>query len=556
VPLEFLAADGCASKERKTNQMKAQNQHHLEARSLITNQLTDLPHRARSVWRAAICLLALAASLHWAQGATSVCGPVTGTWTSNNSPYLVTCDVQVYALTIQPGVEVRVQGPYVLEVVTWLQAQGASNAPIVFTNETSVAGWKGIYFNNSLASSLTYCHIHGSTNTAVRIVNSSPTLTACLISRNSGPSPGGGGVYVNGGTALIDHCSVSNNSASVGVGLYLAAGHCQVTSTVIKNNNSPTGSGGGVYHSGGSATFRNSLITSNSAPGLGAGMYINYGPSVSIVNCTLVGNTGGQGIYVSSGSLPVTNSIIWFNNVSGNFTFDHCDVQGGVQPGTGNISVNPGLCQNNPSLGPGSPCIDAGNPDPAYYDKCTSEELCSPYARGTYLNDMGAYGGPGAGPCPCIQIVVQPHPQSSCLGQNATFTVGATGDPPLAYQWYKDSTPLSGKTDWQLVLTNLQGTNAGLYQVRVTNSCGSVWSEPAQLIVNDACIDICMIAGLTISGQSGSTYVLKYTTDVANTNFDTWTPLATNTLNGGPWYYADWGSCGEPRRFYSAKLVP
>jgi|GEM_PF-2963351 hypothetical protein len=65
-----------------------------------------------------------------------------------------------------------------------------------------------------------------------------------------------------------------------------------------------------------------------------------------------------------------------------------------------------------------------------------------------------------------------------------------------------------------------------------------------------------MIAGLTISGQSGSSYVLKYTTDAGNTNFDTWTPLATNTLNGNPCYYADWGSCNEPKRFYGVRLAP
>ena len=68
--------------------------------------------------------------------------------------------------------------------------------------------------------------------------------------------------------------------------------------------------------------------------------------------------------------------------------------------------------------------------------------------------------------------------------------------------------------------------------------------------------EACDAAGLTISGQAGSTYVLKYTIDVGNTNFDTWTPLATNTMGSSPWYYADWGSCGSPKRSYGARLVP
>jgi hypothetical protein len=65
-----------------------------------------------------------------------------------------------------------------------------------------------------------------------------------------------------------------------------------------------------------------------------------------------------------------------------------------------------------------------------------------------------------------------------------------------------------------------------------------------------------MSAGLTILGQQGSTYVLKYTTDVRNTNWATWTPLATNTMGSSDWFYLDTGSPYAPYRFYGAKLKP
>jgi hypothetical protein len=62
-----------------------------------------------------------------------------------------------------------------------------------------------------------------------------------------------------------------------------------------------------------------------------------------------------------------------------------------------------------------------------------------------------------------------------------------------------------------------------------------------------------MYAGLNISGLPGRTYELRYTTDLNNTNFSTWTFLASNST---PWFYIDTNSCGLPKRFYGVKLVP
>jgi len=51
------------------------------------------------------------------QAQTTVCGAVVGqTWTKANSPYLVTCDLTVSTLTIQPGVQVIFQANYKMDV--------------------------------------------------------------------------------------------------------------------------------------------------------------------------------------------------------------------------------------------------------------------------------------------------------------------------------------------------------------------------------------------------------------------------------------------------------
>jgi hypothetical protein len=67
-----------------------------------------------------------------------------------------------------------------------------------------------------------------------------------------------------------------------------------------------------------------------------------------------------------------------------------------------------------------------------------------------------------------------------------SFTVVATGTPPLNYQWRKDGQPLTGQTSATLTLANVQPSQAGSYTVVVSNSAGQVTSNPAMLTVTPA----------------------------------------------------------------------
>jgi hypothetical protein len=71
-----------------------------------------------------------------------------------------------------------------------------------------------------------------------------------------------------------------------------------------------------------------------------------------------------------------------------------CDVQGGWT-GSGNIDADPLFAPENFYLTSGSPCVDAGDPDPAYNDPDSSGAAKWP-ALGGLRNDIGAYGGPHA----------------------------------------------------------------------------------------------------------------------------------------------------------------
>ena len=71
-------------------------------------------------------------------------------------------------------------------------------------------------------------------------------------------------------------------------------------------------------------------------------------------------------------------------------------------------------------------------------------------------------------------------------GNNVTLSVAATGTPPLFYQWAFSGTNLPGATKATLALNNVQGGNAGIYTVVVTNDFGFATSSNMTLVVNAA----------------------------------------------------------------------
>ena len=114
-------------------------------------------------------------------------------------------------------------------------------------------------------------------------------------------------------------------------------------------------------------------------------------------------------------------------------------------------------------------------------------------------------------------ITAQPANQSVTVGSSATFTVTATGQLPLAYQWQyqpigsatwnnlSDGGSYGGSGTATLTVIQPPLTNSGEpFQCVITNALGSTNSTPAVLIVNVApFLSISTLAG--IAGASGST---------------------------------------------------
>jgi hypothetical protein len=109
--------------------------------------------------------------------------------------------------------------------------------------------------------------------------------------------------------------------------------------------------------------------------------------------------------------------------------------------------------------------------------------------RGTLTNNSQNFsllisGSTAAAPEPAAPtITTHPVSQSVALGGSATFSVAASGTTPFTYQWRKNSQPITSATNATLTLTNVQTTDAGSYDVVVTNSLGSATSNAATLSI-------------------------------------------------------------------------
>lgn len=306
-------------------------------------------------------------------------------WTAAESPYILTGDLSILSLTIDPGVTILAAGNFVFEVAGTLSAVGSRGAPITFTSAPcNMQGWQGLYFNSSQPSDLAFATIEKSQNGGIRVQDASPTIQNCIIHDNTANQ--GGGIYIDGTMSApsIANCRIEHNTATngheAGGGVFVRDGSPEFRNAIIVNNGSvyANAHGGGFYGCGGQSVLINVIIKDN-----GTSVFGNGSGGVAV-------DTLGTSGCPFNASVSIKNSII-FNNVPFQMmgsvaTITYSDIQGGF-PGDGNISANPLFIDADYRLSSGSTCIDAGDP------VTTDDDACSPVS-GTIRNDMGAYGGP------------------------------------------------------------------------------------------------------------------------------------------------------------------
>ena len=85
------------------------------------------------------------------------------------------------------------------------------------------------------------------------------------------------------------------------------------------------------------------------------------------------------------------------------------------------------------------------------------------------------------------KILTQPVGIEAVEGSSAVLAVAATGALPLAYQWYKEGTAVSGATGPVLSFSPLtEAVHAGSYKVQVSNTVGRVVSDTVTVSVRPA----------------------------------------------------------------------
>jgi predicted outer membrane repeat protein len=216
-------------------------------------------------------------------------------------------------------------------------------------------------------------------------LNSSPVITDGSFDGNMAEGRGGGISCMGDGFPLLRNVTFSSNSAVRGAG--------------ISN---------GVVSSGYYFTLINITFIANVASDVGSGIY-NEGGNMDLANVTFFANAAendeGGGVYnETSGSVNITNSIVWgngptplFSDTSSTTAVTYSDVQLGY-PGMGNISADPllgpfgyygGMTQVLPLL-PGSAAIAAGIHNSSCWD---TDQRGVPRPQSSC--DMGAYESRG-----------------------------------------------------------------------------------------------------------------------------------------------------------------
>ena len=405
--------------------------------------------------------------------AFNVSGPQAGVWEAGRLVRVVG-DVSIAAedtLIIEPGVEVRFLGYHSIDVFGTMLATGEENDSIVFTSgqpNPAPNDWETILFWNhtSSGSIISYCKIQFGYIGIICYENAAPVISNNLIKWNNGI----GIRCVYSSSPTIQYNSISNNNSD---GIYChhfsspsiqnntiinSNGHgincdyscspsiqyntisfnnsngisCSKSSPSIFKNTIIHNNQNGIYcPNPSSPIIQNNNILQNNSSGIHSNYLTGYVNSMPyILNNIIAGNY--LGIFLSTDHQTFSNNIFWNNTI----------LSGGsaVPPEFGNVvtqNTNGDPCDTyfNLFMDPEfvdyangdfnllvtSPCIDAGNPDTAYYDP-----------DGTIV-DIGAYYFDQGSAAPVISDFTA-DPVSGRQPLVVQFTNAITG-PVTEYTW-------------------------------------------------------------------------------------------------------------------------
>ncbi len=384
-------------------------------------------------------------------------------------------------------------------------------------------------------------------------------------SGGSGGSGGAadGGAMFSGGVAGMWNSTFAFNTAIGGAGG--AGGRGGNGSSGAQGGNGGNGGDGGsgfgaVCDTNGMSSFTNCTFASDSgiggAGGAGGPAGLGLGgappPGVAGTNGQAVGGIASGGAFLVNALLasnaPGGNCNGTFSDVGHNLSSDNTPAftssssRNLTDPLLGPLAYNSGATPTMALL-PGSPAIDAGDTAlaPATDQRGCLRSLGAAADIGAY--EFNATGTPS--------ISTPPLSETAEVGDTVHLGVSAFGATPLAYQWFFNSTTtLSGTTGSDLLLPNLQLSQAGSYTVRVTNNFGAANTMPVFLNVIPR-VQRSMVPALTITGAPGRVANLDFTPALGAAS--QWTALDQVTLTQASQWYFDLSGPLPPQGFYRSR---
>jgi hypothetical protein len=178
-------------------------------------------------------------------------------------------------------------------------------------------------------------------------VSAGASLTLDHVTLRGGGYSSGGGILNQGTLNILNDCILSSNTIAV----YNSGGTVTVRNSTLSRNSGGSGSGSGIYNVSGTVSISDSAIAGNGALYNGGGIY-NLGGSVTISHTAVSGNSArfGGGIYNSRGTVTLNNGSI----LSDCFAF-HADypwaggVGGGIYNDGGIVTINNSTVSGNSS---------------------------------------------------------------------------------------------------------------------------------------------------------------------------------------------------------------
>src|SRR6185436_5669568 len=78
-------------------------------------------------------------------------------------------------------------------------------------------------------------------------------------------------------------------------------------------------------------------------------------------------------------------------------------------------------------------------------------------------------------------LIIQPRSQAVLAGTTVKFSVAATANAPLSYQWLFNGAPIADATKAELMLPAVHLSDIGGYSAAIRNVAGTFFSQTASL---------------------------------------------------------------------------